>query len=109
MMPQLHRLILHPLTGKIFLCLLAGVYLLYLVAFVRFLSTSLSAPSESISEHAVETNADVVVKHWTVSSMRNATDADLLISHASDLTQRGIDASLGKATRQQGQPPQHGN
>ena len=59
-MSYLQRLILHPLTGKIFLCLLAGVYLLYLVAFVRFLSTSLSAPSESISEHAVETNVTEV-------------------------------------------------
>src|SRR5438132_6060550 len=109
MMPQLHRLILHPLTGKIFLCVLASVYLVYLVGFARFRSTSLSAPPVTIREHPVETSPNAVVKHWTGASMRDATDADLLISHASDLTQRGIDASLGKAAQQQGQPPQHGN
>src|SRR5713226_9046200 len=90
MMPQLHRLILHPLTGKVFLCLLAGVYLVYLVAMGRFLSASLSAPSESISEHVVGTNATV---------------ADLLTSQASDLNQGSIDTSAGKAAQQQGQLP----
>src|SRR5260370_15250956 len=105
MMPQLHRLILHPLTGKVFLCLLAGAYLIYLVAMGRFLSVSLSAPSESISEHVVGTNAAVAIKYWTVASMRDATDADLLTSQASDLTQGSIDTSAGKAAQQQGQLP----
>jgi len=91
MMPQLHRLILHPLTGKIFLCVLASVYLVYLVGFARFLSTSLSAPPVTISEHPVETSPNAVVKHWTGASMRDATDADLLISQASDLTQGSSD------------------
>ncbi len=109
MMPQLHRFILHPLTGRIFLCTLAGVYLVYLVAFVRFLSTSLSVPSEMISEHVVETNAGVVIKHWTVMSMRDATDADLLVGQASNLTQESFDTSLGKAAQQEGQPPRNGD
>ena len=109
MMPQLHRLILHPLTGKIFLCVLAGVYLVYLVGFARFLSTSLSAPPVTISEHPVETSPNAVVRHWTGASMRDATDADLLISQASDLTQGSNDTSLGKAAQQQGQPPRDGN
>ena len=109
MMPQLHRLILHPLTGKIFLCVLASVYLVYLVGFARFLSTSLSAPPVTISEHPVETSPNAVVKHWTGASMRDATDADLLISQASDLTQGSSDTSLGKAAQQQGQPPRDGN
>jgi V8-like Glu-specific endopeptidase len=109
MMPQLHRLILHPLTGRIFLCLLASVYLVYLVAFVHFLSTPLSAPSETIIEHPVETNPDIVVKLWTAASMRDATDADQQIGHASDLTQGSIDKSLGKAAQQQGQPPRNGS
>ncbi len=108
-MPQLHRLILHPLTGKIFLCVLASVYLVYLVGFARFLSTSLSAPPVTISEHPVETSPNAVVKHWTGASMRDATDADLLISQASDLTQGSSDTSLGKAAQQQGQPPRDGN
>ncbi len=109
MMPQLHRLILHPLTGKIFLCVLASVYLVYLVGFARFLSTSLSAPPVTISEHPVETSPNAVVKHWTGASMRDATDVDLLISQASDLTQGSSDTSLGKAAQQQGQPPRDGN
>jgi len=108
-MPHLHRFILHPLTGKIFLCLLAGAYLIYLVAMGRFLSAPLSAPSESISEHVVGTNAAVAIKYWTVASMRDATDADLLTSQASDLTQGSIDTSAGKAAQQQGQPPRDGN
>ena len=41
--------------------------------------------------------------------MRDATDADLLISQASDLTQGSNDTSLGKAAQQQGQPPRDGN
>ena len=58
-MSQLHRLILHPLTGKIFLGLLAIVYALYLVALGRFLYTSVLAPSGTVIEHPVETNPDV--------------------------------------------------
>ena len=108
-MPQLHRLILHPLTGKIFLCVLASVYLVYLLGFARFLSTSLSAPPVTISEHPVETNPNVVVSHWTGASMRAATDVDLLTSQAPDLTQGSSDTSLGKAAQQQGQPPRDGN
>ncbi len=109
MMPQLQRLILHPLAGKIFLCVLASVYLVYLVAFVRFLSTSLSAPPQMIIEHPVNTNPDVTVKHWTAASMRDATDVDQQIGPAFDLTQGSNDTSQGKAAQQQGQPPRNGN
>jgi len=109
MMPQLQRLILHPLAGKIFLCVLASVYLVYLVAFVRFLSTSLSTPSQTIIEHPVNTNPDVAVKHWTAASMRDATDVDQQIGPAFELTQGSNDTSLGKAAQQQGQPPRNGN
>ncbi len=104
-MPQLDRLILHPLTGRIFLCLLASVYLVYLVAFGRVLSASLSAPSETIIEHPVETNINLAVMHWTVASMRNAIDADQQISLTADLNQGSIDTSAGQAAQQQGQSP----
>jgi V8-like Glu-specific endopeptidase len=109
MMPQLHRLILHPLTGKIFLGVLASVYLVYLVAFGRVLATSLSAPPATIIEHPVQANPAIVITHWTAASMRAATDADQQIGHASDLTQGSIDTSQGKAAQQQGQPPRDGN
>jgi len=108
MMSHLQRLILHPLTTKIVLCLVACVYLVYLVGFVRSLSTSLFAPSVSISEHPVETNPNVVLTSWTVASMRNATDDDLLSGTASALTQGSLDQSQGKAAQQQGQPPRNG-
>src|SRR5437867_10209548 len=109
MMPQLHRIILHPLAGKIFLCLLAAVYLVYLVAFVGFLSTPLPAPAETIIEHTVDTNPDVIIRHWTAANMRNATDADQQTSNASDFTQGSINKSLGKAAQQEGQPPLNGD
>ena len=108
MMPHLQRLILHPLAGKIFLCVLAIMYLGYLVAFGRFLYTSVSTSSESIVEHPVDTNPGVVIKHWTVASMRGATDADQQNSNASDLTQGSLDTSKGNAAQQQGQPPRNG-
>jgi len=107
MMPYLQRLILHPRAGKIFLCLLASAYLVYLVAFGRFLSTSLSAPRQTVVEHPVDTNPGIVISHWTAASMRDATDADVQNSNASDLTQGSLEQSLG--AQQEGQPPRNGN
>jgi V8-like Glu-specific endopeptidase len=104
MMPRLHRFILHPLTSKVFLYVLASVYLVYLVTGAHFLSTSLFAPSELISAHAVETSPSTVVAHWTVANMRSASDADLLLDPTSALTQGSNDQILGKAAQQQGQP-----
>ncbi len=101
MMPR-QRLIQLPLVGRILLCLLAGVYLVYLVALGNFLYTSVSALGETIIEHPVNTNPDVVVKHWTAANMRNATDADQQVGTPSDLTQGSLDTSLGKAAQQQG-------
>ncbi len=108
-MPQLDRFILHPLTGKIFLSLLASAYLIYLVAFGHVLSTSLFGPSETIIVQPVNTNPDLAVKYWTKASMQSASDADQQIGLASDLTQASIDISAGKAAQQQGQPPRNGN
>lgn len=104
-MSRLHQFILHPLTGKVFLCLLASAYLLYLVAWARFLSPSLLAPSKTISEHLVGTNPSDIIKHWTVASMRSATDADQLPDSAPNLTQGSTDQSQGKSVQQPGQPP----
>src|SRR5712692_7830283 len=106
MMPR-QRLIQLPLVGRILLCLLAGVYLVYLVALGNFLYTSVSALGETIIEHPVNTNPDVVVKHWTVASMRAATDADQQIGNAPAFPQGSIDTS--KAAQQQGQPPRNGD
>jgi V8-like Glu-specific endopeptidase len=108
-MPPQQKLNQLPLVGRILLGLLAIVYMVYLVALGSFLYTSVSALWETISEHPVGTNPDVVVKHWTVANMRDAIDADQQSVNASDLTPGSIDISLGKAAQQQGQPPRNGN
>ncbi len=109
LMPQLDRFILHPLTGKIFLSLLASAYLIYLVAFGHVLSASLFGPQETIIAQPVNTNPELAVKYWTTASMQSATDADQLSSIAPDLARGSIDTSVGKAAQQQGQPPRNGN
>src|SRR5437879_3889452 len=108
-MPRQGRLIQLPLVGKVLLCLLAIVYAMYLAAFGRFLYASVFPFSERIAEHPVETTADVVIQHWTVDNMLNATDADQQTSNVTDLTQENIDTSAGKAAKQQGQAPRNGN
>jgi len=107
-MPRhLQRLMLHPLFDRIFLCVLAIVYVMSLLGFGHFLNTWLSVPSQAVAEHRVDTNSDTVVKYWTAASMRSATDADQQISEASGLTQESSDTSQGKAVQQQGQLPRN--
>jgi hypothetical protein len=108
-MPQLDRLILHPLTGKIFLGVLASVYIVYLAAFGHVLTVSLFGPSVTITEHLVETNPDVALQHWTAANMQAAIAADQQSSPVPDLTQGGLDISQGKAAQQPGQPPRKAN
>ncbi|MFL5693862.1 MAG: trypsin-like serine peptidase, partial [Ktedonobacteraceae bacterium] len=108
-MPRQHRRIQLPPVSTIFLCVLGGVYLVYLLALGNFAYTWVSARSETIIEHPVNTNPDVVIKHWTMANMRNAIDADQQINNASALTQESIDTSQGKAAQQEGQPPRNGN
>ncbi|MGZ3616735.1 MAG: trypsin-like serine peptidase [Ktedonobacteraceae bacterium] len=108
-MTQLDRFILHPMTGKIFLSLLAGTYIVYLVAFGHGLSLTLFGPHETIIEQSVNTSPELAVKYWTTASMQSASDADQKISTTSDLTQTSIDISQGKAVQQEGQPPHNGN
>src|SRR5437773_1056388 len=86
MMPRQHRLIQLSLAGRILLCLLAGVYLVYLVTLGSILYNWVSTFTETIVEHQVDTNPGVVIKHWTAANMRNATDADQQSVNASDLT-----------------------
>jgi hypothetical protein len=108
MMRQLQKLIFHRLFDKIFLCILAIVYMMYAIVSGHVLNSWLSVPSQAIVDHPVETNPDIVIKHWTVASMRSATDADLLIAGASGPTQRSSDTSQGKSAQQQGQLPRDG-
>ncbi|GAC1356090.1 MAG: peptidase [Ktedonobacteraceae bacterium] len=105
MMQRLYEFILHPLTGKVFLSLLACSYVVYLVTWGSFLYMPLLVPSKAISEHPVETNLDDSISHWTPISMLNATDVDVSDNSAPQLAQASTDISTGKAVKQQGQLP----
>ena len=107
-MPR-QRLIQLPLVGRVLLCLLAGVYLVYLGAFGKFLYTTVFVPSDTIIEYPVSTNSTIAIQHWTAASMSTATDADSQSSAASNLTQASTDINPSKATKQEGQPPTNGN
>lgn len=108
-MPRQPRFIQLPLTGTLLLCLLAGVYLVYLAAFGRFLYTSVIAPSAAIAEDDVSTSPSVALTYWTVGTMQSAIDADQQYTAAAGLTQISIDTSQGKAAQQQGQLPGDAN
>jgi hypothetical protein len=106
-MPQrFNRFILHPLTGRVFLVTLAGVYLVYLAGFAHVLFSP-SSSAEGIIEYAVATSPTTVAQYWTVSNMESAIDADQPIDQASAQVQAQASAgtSQGQAAQQQGQPP----
>ncbi len=103
-MPRQQRFIQLPLIGKVFLCVLASVYIVYLAAMVHYWTGS---SSDAVVEHVVNTGSSTVLQHWTLSSMRAAADADTLLDTASsiNLTQGNVEQNLGKATKQQGKSP----
>ena len=120
MMSRRYRRFQPPPVGKVLLSLLVIVYLVAIVRFlyttvpaslaiVKSLYTAVTAPWETISEHPVATNPGVVIKHWTAAHMRSATDADEQDSNVSTLTQVSSVESPGKAAQQQGQPPLNGD
>jgi len=64
-MSQQRKLISPPLAGVIFLCLLAGVYLVIWRLFLKPEDTA-------ISKHSVETKPGDALKYWTKGKMRKA-------------------------------------
>ena len=113
-MERLHRFILHPLTGKVFLYVLAGVYILYLAIAGHTLSTSLFTSAITIREYSVPTSSGTALQHWTVTNMQAATmqaatNADLQLGSAAQLTPASSDQSVAKGASQQGQQPSNKN
>jgi V8-like Glu-specific endopeptidase len=110
MPPSLNRFILHPLTGRVFLVTLAGVYLIYLAGFAHALFTP-SSPAEDVVEHAIATSPTAVAQYWTVSKMEHALDADQPIDQPSTQvqTQASDSTSQSQAALQQGQLPRDAN
>ncbi len=88
MLRLLQKLILQPRADKIFLCLLAIAYLAYAVASGHVLNPWLSVPSDTITEHSVDTNPNIAIQYWTTANMSSATDGDQLIGQAIDFHSR---------------------
>lgn len=129
MMPQLYKLVHNPLVEKIFLCVLAGAYVVYLVGFVHVLSPIgfLGTPSISIAEDQITTNPASVVQYWNTTNMSNATDEDEIFPRSfrsmqawnttdmSSTTDGNVQISsvsvstLGQAVQQDGQAPRDEN
>ena len=111
-MPSQYKVSRKPPTGKMLLGLLGVVYVVYLVVFGNFVYTWMTGQSDTISEHAVDTNSTTVVSYWTTATMSSAIDADQLIDNTGnsvDVTQANSDTSAGKAARQDGQAPANGD
>ena len=75
-MPQKPRFMQVSLPIKIFLCVLAGTYMIYLVGLSHFLYPTLWSPATSIVDHPVTTSADAVEHYWTAANMQSAVEAD---------------------------------
>lgn len=80
MMRQLYPFLHNPWVEKIFLCVLAGAYLVYLVGFVPTLSPFSSMgswpSSVAIAEDQINVNPASVVQYWNTTNMNSATDED---------------------------------
>ncbi len=106
MMARLYQFVLHPLTGKVFVSLLASAYVFYLVIYTGILPTSLFPFSNEISKHPIQTTSSDVFSYWTPTNMHNATDADVLPSSTLNLAPSSADVSIVKTAKQQGTLPQ---
>ena len=106
-MPRLYQFILHPLTGKVFLSLLASSYVFYLVIYTGILPTLLFNSATSISEHPVQTTSNDVFSYWAPVSMSNAINTDELLNSTLNDSPSVTDLSAVKAAKQKGQLPQN--
>lgn len=102
-MRQLQRLFLSSLFGKVFLCLLAGIYMVYLAGFGHVLLLSLPNFSSPVTVYQVDQSTSSVLNYWTATNMSSAIDDDVLQVNSVSNVQQSSDAS--KAVRQQGKAP----
>lgn len=128
MMRQLYPFLHNPWIEKIFLCVLAGAYLVYLVGFVPTLSPFSSMgswpSSVAIAEDQINVNPASVVQYWSTTNMSSATDEDAIhtftnqtwsttgISSTTNEDVQISDVSVtnaGKAVQQEGQAPRDSN
>ncbi|MGH2507944.1 MAG: trypsin-like serine peptidase, partial [Ktedonobacteraceae bacterium] len=111
MMRQFYQFIRNPLVEKIFLCVLAGTYIMYLVGYVGVLSPfgSAVAPTTTIVEDQIDTNPNSVVQYWSTTNLSSVTDEDVQASNIPDYSQVDSTANMGKAVQQEGQAPRDGS
>lgn len=93
------------LASRLFLGVLAVVYVVYLVGLGNYVYTNVIAPTPSIVEHEVETSANTALMHWSPDAMLHATDADQQYDTAVNLTQSNATVDGGKAVKHKGQGP----
>jgi V8-like Glu-specific endopeptidase len=106
---QLKKLLQHPWASRIFLGVLAIVYVAYLGMFGRYLVPSVFAPTETIIEHTVTANPNTIIKHWTAERMRGALDADKQIGNKVIVQQTSARSSAAQSGLKDGQPPLSGD
>ncbi len=109
LMSQLHRFILHPLTAKLFLPILACTYILYLMMYMNFFPAFPVTPLGTIRDHRVTTALDDSIKHWTRTAMQNATDESIPSISAHSQTQGSTPQNVSRAAKQKGQLPSNKN
>lgn len=105
-MQRLYGFVLHPLTGKVFVSLLASMYVFYLVIYTGILPASLFPSSSGVSEHPIQTTGSDIFRYWTPTNMQNASVADALPSTTSNVASSTTGGNVVKAAKQQGQLPQ---
>jgi V8-like Glu-specific endopeptidase len=114
-MRQLQKLLLSSRFSKVFICLLVGVYVVYLAGMADLtglwngVSLSLPFSSPSISVQQVNASASAVLNYWTTANMSTAINDDVLHLGTVSNLQQSSDTSEGKAVKQQGQAPRKGD
>ncbi len=106
-MRRLQQIVLSSVFSKVFLALLAGMYVAYLVGFGQVVSLALPFSSPSVSVHVMSESASDVLNYWTTARMSTAINDDVL--QANTGVQASSDSSQGQAAKQQGQAPRNGN
>jgi V8-like Glu-specific endopeptidase len=107
-MPQQPRFLQLPLAGKVFLGVLATVYVAYLALLANFTQTSAIFPWQTIVEHPAETSASIALQYWTPANMSAALDADEIVNGPASSMQ-STDASQIQAAQQDGTLPRDEN
>ncbi len=93
---------------RLFLCLLAVAYIVYLATGGGGLLGLITNRAGAVSEHPVTVAAEVVQKYWTRESMQGARDVDGLVRTGSDFALQNNETVAANGAKQKGNPPLSG-